>query len=206
MDPSYNKDRSFRSLLTPRLSTATALSLPRPATLPGYWITWSLLTFGSWTLLYLATRLRKNWSPTWLPKLAEKVEELSKEKTAVLIQLLDNNANECLLPNGDHVLPSRVKDGEFHACGELRVISKDTLRDHCMSLQPIFKAVRCFHVILLKPFARCLWMCCHESTAHITNSEKPSFLADLGADRDIFLPKEHDNPEEIQEYHHPESK
>ncbi len=62
--------------------------------------------------------------------IVEKVQEFSKQIMPVLIQLLDNNAYEWLLPYGDVVLPLTGKASKFHAPDKLWVISKDIVRDH----------------------------------------------------------------------------
>ncbi len=64
--------------------------------------------------------------------------------------------------------------------GELAVIGKDTLREHFLALQPIFKVVRAFKVIVLTPLPRYLWNRCCGDPSHITNSERVGFASDMG--------------------------
>jgi hypothetical protein len=71
-------------------------------------------------------------------ELAEKISDLDPKKNVILVQLLDNSCFECKTQDGDRVLPKRGKDGKYHVPGELRVIGKDTLREHFLSLQPLF--------------------------------------------------------------------
>jgi hypothetical protein len=80
--------------------------------------------------------------------LAERVSGLDSEKHVVCVQLLDNMSFECKLPNSDCVLRCLGKDGKDHAEAELCVISKDTLRDHFLALQPVFKVLKGFKGIV----------------------------------------------------------
>jgi hypothetical protein len=66
--------------------------------------------------------------------LAEKESELDPSSSLILIQSLDQSCFECKLPNRDRVLPCRDNDGKFHATGQLRMIGKDTLREHFLAL------------------------------------------------------------------------
>jgi hypothetical protein len=111
--------------------------------------------------------------------LAEKVSDLDPTKNVVLVQLLNNSCYECRNPDGDRILPKRGKDGKFHVIGELRVIGKDTLREHFLTLQPLFKIVKNFKVIVLTPLPRYLWHRCCSDPAHITNSEDENFARDM---------------------------
>ncbi len=90
-------------------------------------------------------------------ELAEKVSDLDPNDNVIVIQLLDNSSYECKTLNGDRILPKRGRDGKFHAVGELGVIRKDTLREHFMAMQPIFRAVKGFKVLVLTPLPRYLW-------------------------------------------------
>ncbi len=112
--------------------------------------------------------------------LAERVEGLDPEKTAVCIQLLDNVSFECKLPNRDRVLPRKGNDGKYHAEGELYVIGKDTLREYFMALQPLFKALKGFKCLVLTRLPRYLWNRCCSNLAHINNSERNSFAGEMG--------------------------
>ncbi len=82
-------------------------------------------------------------------ELAEKVSDLDPNDNVIVIQLLDNSSFECKTPSGDRILPKRGRDGKFHAVGELGVIGKDMLREHFMALQPVFRAVKGFKVLVL---------------------------------------------------------
>jgi hypothetical protein len=113
-------------------------------------------------------------------ELAEKVSDLDPNDNVVVIQLLDNSSYECKTPSGDRILPKRGRDGKYHAVGELGVIGKDTLRDHFMALQPVFRAVKGFKVLVLTPLPRYLWNRCCDDASHITNSERESFASDMG--------------------------
>jgi hypothetical protein len=112
--------------------------------------------------------------------LTERIEGLDPEKTTVCIQLLDNVSFECRLPNGDRVLPRKCIDGKYHAEGELHVIGKDSLREHFMALQPIFKALKGYTCLVLTPLPRYLWNRCCSNPTHITNSERSSFASEMG--------------------------
>jgi hypothetical protein len=89
--------------------------------------------------------------------LAERVADLDPENSVVLIQLLDNSVYECLTEQGNKVLPKRGGDGKFHAPGCLKVIGKDSLRELFMKMQPVFKTVKNFSVVVLSPLPRYLW-------------------------------------------------
>jgi hypothetical protein len=112
--------------------------------------------------------------------LAEKIRDLDPSNTVVSIQLLDNSCFECKTPAGDRILPRRLSDGRYHAVGELVVIGKDSLRELFLALQPIFKAVRAFKVIVLTPLPRYLWNRCCSDPTNITNSERVGFASDMG--------------------------
>ncbi len=127
-------------------------------------------------------------------ELTEKVSDLDPNNFVVVIQLLDNSVYECKLPNGDRVLPCMSTDRKYHAIGELSVIGKDTLRDHFLALQPIFRAVCGFKT----PLPRYIWNRFCDDTTHLTNSEKPSFASDMGRELKeltislrnmVFMPK-----------------
>ncbi len=112
--------------------------------------------------------------------LAGKVADLDPSKNIVLVQLLDNSCFECRTPEGDRILPKRGRDGKYVE-GRLRMIGKDTLREHFLTLQPQFKVVKNFKVIvLLTPMPRYLWNRCCTDRAHITNSESENFATDMG--------------------------
>ncbi len=89
--------------------------------------------------------------------LAEKVSDLDPTKNVILVQLLDNSCYECRTPDGDRILPKHGKDRKFHVIGELCVIGKDTLCEHFLTLQPLFKIVKNFKVIVLTPLPKYLW-------------------------------------------------
>jgi hypothetical protein len=112
--------------------------------------------------------------------LAERVADLDPENSVVVIQLLDNSVYECLTVQGDKVLPKKGGDGRFHAPGCLKVIGKDSLRDLFMLMQPVFKTVKNFSVIVLSPLPRYLWNRCCSDPSHIANSELPDFASDMG--------------------------
>jgi hypothetical protein len=112
--------------------------------------------------------------------LAERVADLDPENTVVLIQLLDNSVFECLTEQGDKVLPKRGGDGKYHAPGNLKVIGKDSLRELFMKMQPIFKTVKNFSVVVLSPLPRYLWHRCCNDPSHIVNSEQTDFASDMG--------------------------
>jgi hypothetical protein len=114
-------------------------------------------------------------------ELADKISDLDPKKNIILVQLLDNSCYECKTQDGDRVLPKRGKDGKFHVPGELRVIGKDTLREHFLSLQPLFKTVKNFKVIVLTPLPRYLWHRCCGNPAHLTNSEEENFAREMGS-------------------------
>ncbi len=69
------------------------------------------------------------------------MSDLDPAYFVVVIQLLDNSSYEQRLSNGDRVLPHKGNDKKYHAFDKLSVISKDTLRDHFLALQPIFRVV-----------------------------------------------------------------
>jgi hypothetical protein len=112
--------------------------------------------------------------------LEDKTRDLDPSNTVVSIQLLDNSCFKCKTPEGDRILPRRKSDGKYHVEGELAVIGKDTLREHFLALQPVFKAVRAFKVIVLTPLPRYLWNRCCGDPTHITNSERVGFASDMG--------------------------
>jgi hypothetical protein len=112
--------------------------------------------------------------------LADKIRDLDPSNTVVSIQLLDNSCFVSKTPDGDRILPRRQSDGKYHVVGELAVIDKDTLREHFLALQPIFKVVRAFKVIVLTPLPRYLWNRCCGDPSHITNSERVGFVSDMG--------------------------
>jgi hypothetical protein len=112
--------------------------------------------------------------------LAERVADLDPENTVVVIQLLDNSVFECLTEQGDKVLPKRGGDGKFHTPGNLKVIGKDSLRELFMLMQPVFKILKNFSVVVLSPLPRYLWhRCCNDPT-HIVNLEQTDFANDMG--------------------------
>jgi hypothetical protein len=114
-------------------------------------------------------------------ELADKISDLDPKKNVILVQLLDNSCYECKTPEGDRILPKRGKDGRFHVPGELRVIGKDTLWEHFLTLQPLFKTVKNFKAIVLTPLPRYLWHRCCDNPAHLTNSEDENFVREMGS-------------------------
>ncbi len=79
-------------------------------------------------------------------ELADKISDLDPRKNVILVQLLDNSCYECKTPEGDRILLKLGKYGRFHVTGKLRVIGKDTLREHFLTLQALFKTVKNFKV------------------------------------------------------------
>ncbi len=61
------------------------------------------------------------------------------------------------------------------------MIGKDTLREHFLSLQPLFKTAKNFKVIVLTPLPRYLWHRCCDNPAHLTNSEDDNFAREMGS-------------------------
>jgi hypothetical protein len=114
-------------------------------------------------------------------ELADKISDLNPRKNVILVQLLDNSCYECKTPEGDRILPKRGKDGRFHVTGELRVIGKDTRREHFLTWQPLFKTVKNFKVIVLTPLPRYLWHRCCDNPAHLTNPEDENFAREMGS-------------------------
>ncbi len=63
------------------------------------------------------------------------------------------------------------------------MIGKETLREHFLTLQPLFKTVKNFKVIVLTPLPRYLWHRCCSNPAHIINSEDENFARDMGSSK-----------------------
>jgi hypothetical protein len=55
------------------------------------------------------------------------------------------------------------------------------VREHFLTLQPLFKAIKNFKVIMLTPLPRYLWHRCCDNRAHLTNSEEENFAREMGS-------------------------
>jgi hypothetical protein len=103
--------------------------------------------------------------------LAEKILNLDPSKMAIVTQLLDNSCYECKTKDRDSILPDSIlplcaRDEQYQS-GELCVIGKDSLREHFLTLQPVFKTVKGYKVIMLTRLPRYLWNRCCSDLTHI---------------------------------------
>ncbi len=113
--------------------------------------------------------------------------DLDDSKTVVLIQPFDNSIFFSCNSHGEKNLTKKGKDGKYHVEGELKLISKEDMKEIFLLLLPLIKAARGKKIIIMGPMPRYLLARCCASSSHLTNrTGEESIDQMIQAIRDVY--------------------
>jgi hypothetical protein len=113
--------------------------------------------------------------------------DLDDSKTVVLIQPFDNSIFFSCNSHGEKNLTKKGRDGKFHVEGELKLISKEDMKEIFLLLLPLIKAARGKKIIIMGPLPRYLLARCCASSSHLTNRTGEEYIDQMiQAIRDVY--------------------
>ncbi len=77
---------------------------------------------------------------------------------------------------GKRTLPKKGKDGKYHVEGELKLISKEDMREIFLLLLPLIKAARGKKIIIMGPLPRYLLARCCAISSHLNNRTGEEYI------------------------------
>ncbi len=119
--------------------------------------------------------------------LTSALADLDDSKTVVLIQPFDNSIFFSCNSHGEKNLTKKGKDGKYHVEGELKLISKEDMKEIFLLLLPLIKAARGKKIIIMGPMPRYLLARCCASLSHLTNRAGEEYIDQMiQAIRDVY--------------------
>ncbi len=113
--------------------------------------------------------------------------DLDDSKTVVLIQPFDNSIFFSCNSHGEKNLTKKGRDGKYHVEGELKLISKEDMKEIFLLLLPLIKAARGKKIIIMGPLPRYLLARCCASSSHLTNRTGEEYIDQMiQAIRDVY--------------------
>ena len=123
-------------------------------------------------------RVSENSVDSLVTDLEEAMIGLDDASTAVLLQPFDNSIFFSSKAQGEKVLTRRGPDGRFHVEGELKMISREDMKDMFSSITPLIKACKGKKVIVMGPMPRYLFSRCCQARGHLTNFDSTVYVAE----------------------------
>jgi hypothetical protein len=113
--------------------------------------------------------------------------DLDDSKTVVVLQPFDNSIFFSCNAHGEKTLTKKGKDGRFHVEGELKLISKEDMKEIFLLLLPLIRAAKGKKIIIMGPMPRYLLARCCDSLAHLTNRGGEDYIDQMiQAIRDVY--------------------
>jgi hypothetical protein len=105
----------------------------------------------------------------------------------VLLQPFDKSIFFSSNVHGEKTLTKKGKDGKFHAEGDLKLISKEDMKEIFLLLLPLIRAAKGKKIIIMGPMPRYLLARCCDSVAHLTNRVGEDYIDQMiQAIRDVY--------------------
>jgi hypothetical protein len=111
--------------------------------------------------------------------LEEAVKGLDPKKSVVLLQPFDNSIYYSSRAQGEKTLTRKGSDRKYHVEGELKMISKEDMKELFILILPLIKAARGLKVIIMGPMPRYLIAKCCGNPGHVTNRNTDSYIDGL---------------------------
>ncbi len=113
--------------------------------------------------------------------------DLEDSKTVVVLQPFDNSIFFSSNVHGEKTLTKKGKDGKFHVEGDLKLISKEDMKEIFLLLLPLIRAAEGKKIIIMGPMPRYLLARCCNSAAHLTNRVGEDYINQMiQAIRDVY--------------------
>jgi hypothetical protein len=97
----------------------------------------------------------------------------------VLLQPFDNSIYYSSRAQGEKTLTRKGSDRKYHVEGELKMISKEDMKELFILILPLIKAARGLNVIIMGPMPRYLIATCCGNPGHVTNRNTDSYIDGL---------------------------
>jgi hypothetical protein len=108
--------------------------------------------------------------------LEEPLAGLDESKTVVLLQPFDNSIYYSSKAKGEKTLTRKGSDRKYHVDGELKMISKEDMKELFVLILRLIKAAKGMKVIIMGPMLRYLIAKCCKHPGHVTNRNTKSYI------------------------------
>jgi uncharacterized membrane protein YgcG len=120
-------------------------------------------------------------------ELTSAIADLDDSRTVVLIQPFDNSIFYSCKAHGEKILTRKGKDGKFHVEGELKLISKEDMKEIFLLILPLIKAAKGKRIIIMGSLPRYLLARCCGNPGHLTNRNGDNYIDEMiQAIRDVY--------------------
>ncbi len=120
-------------------------------------------------------------------ELTSAIADLDDSRTVVLIQPFDNSIFYSCKVHGEKILTRKGKDGKYHVEGELKLISKEDMKEIFLLILPLIKAAKGKRIIIMGPLPRYLLARCCGNPGHLTNRNGDNYIDEMiQAIRDVY--------------------
>jgi hypothetical protein len=119
--------------------------------------------------------------------LEEALAGLDESRTVLLLQPLDNSIYYSSKAKGEKIITRKGSDKKYPVNGELKLISKEDMKELFLLILPQIKAARGMKVIIMGPMPRYLIAKCCKNVGHVTNRNTDNYIDDMiQGIRDIY--------------------
>jgi hypothetical protein len=120
-------------------------------------------------------------------ELTSAIADLDDSRTVILLQPFDNSIFYSCKVHGEKILTRKGKDGKFHVEGELKLISKEDMKEIFLLILPLIKAAKGKRIIIMGPLPRYLLARCCGNPGHLTNRNGDNYIDEMiQAIRDVY--------------------
>jgi hypothetical protein len=132
-------------------------------------------------------RISENSVEQMAEELSAAIADLDDSRTVVLIQPFDNSIFYSCKAHGEKIMTRKGKDGKFHVEGELKLISKEDMKEIFLLILPLIKAAKGKRIIIMGPLPRYLLARCCGNPGHLTNRNGDNYIDKMiQAIRDVY--------------------
>ena len=115
------------------------------------------------------------------------ISGLPDHKTIVLIQPFDNSIFFASKARGEKILTRKGSDGKYHVEGELKMVSKEDMKNMFLETIPMIKAAKGKKVLIMGPLPRYIYSRCCRDQSHCTNFGRHDYVdTALQALREVY--------------------
>jgi hypothetical protein len=104
------------------------------------------------------------------------IEGLDVKKSVLLLQPFDNSIYYSSRAQGEKTLTCKGSDRKYHVEGELKMISKEDMKELFILIIPLIKAAKGMKVIIMSPMPRYLIAKCCDNPGHVTNRNTDCYI------------------------------
>jgi hypothetical protein len=132
-------------------------------------------------------RISENSVELMTEELKSAIADLDDNRTVILLQPFDNSIFYSCKAHGEKILTRKGKDGKFHVEGELKLISKEDMKEIFLLILPLIKAAKGKRIIIMGPLPRYLLARCCGNPGHLTNRNGDNYIDEMiQAIRDVY--------------------